>query len=65
MARNLLRSLAAVLAGAAIYWVLMPHLPPAARHHIFHVDLGLLIYALISLAILVLLNWLDRRSPSK
>ena len=61
MLRRFLKALAAVLAGAAIYRVLRPHLPVAAQHQIFHEDLGLLIYGLISAAIYGLLYWLDRR----
>ena len=56
-----MRSLAAVLGGAAIYWALMPHLPRVARHHIFRIDLGLLLYVLISVALYILLSWMDRK----
>ena len=59
--RNFLRSLAAVLSGAAIYWALMPHLPRVARHHIFRIDLGLMLYVLISVALFILLSWMDRK----
>jgi hypothetical protein len=58
--RNFLRSLGAVLGGAAIYWPLMRHLPPWAQHHLYQADAGLLIFALISLVLLLLLMWLDR-----
>ena len=61
MLRRFLKALAAVLAGAAIYWFLRPHLPAAAQHRIFHVDLGLMLYCLISSAIYGLLLWLDRK----
>ena len=37
---NLLQALAAIIAGNIMYFVLYPHLPPLARHHPFHVDLG-------------------------
>jgi hypothetical protein len=37
---NLLQALAAIVAGNVVYFVLYPHLPPMARHHPFHVDLG-------------------------
>jgi len=40
---NLLQSLLAVLLGNAAYFVLMPSLPPAARHRLFQVDLGLVV----------------------
>ena len=56
-----MRSLAAVLGGAAIYWALMPHLPSVARHHIFRIDFGLMLYVLISVALYILLSWIDRR----
>jgi len=56
-----LRSLAAVLGGAAIYWALMPHLPRIARHHIFRIDFGLMLYVLISVALFILLSWMDRK----
>jgi hypothetical protein len=41
--RNFLKSLAAVLAGNAIYFLVMPHLPIRAQHQYNHVDLGLVI----------------------
>jgi hypothetical protein len=50
-----------VLAGAAIYWLLMPHLPPPARHQLYHIDLGLLLYAVISLAIFGVISYLAKR----
>ena len=48
MSRNLtnfLESLAAVLAGNAAYFLLMPFLPVVARHVPFHTDIGLLVDA--------------------
>ena len=51
----------AVLAGNAIYFLLMPYLPFALRHRAFSIDLGLLLDGLICTAIvLALLAW-DRR----
>ncbi len=56
--RNLLQSFIAVVVGNAVYFLLlMPALPPAGRHGIDRIDLGLLIdfwvcvvvYGLISL----------------
>lgn len=41
--KNFLDALAAVLAGNAIYYLLMPHLPPVARHRLFQEDWGLLV----------------------
>jgi hypothetical protein len=40
---NFLDALAAVLAGNAIYFLLMPHLPRALRHAMFKEDSGLLV----------------------
>jgi hypothetical protein len=40
---NFWKSLAAVLLGNAIYFLLMAHLPPAARHAPNRLDLGLAI----------------------
>jgi hypothetical protein len=40
---NFLQSLIAVVAGNVLYFVLMPHLPPAARHTPPHMDLGVLV----------------------
>jgi hypothetical protein len=36
-----MRSLVAVLAGNIIYYSLQDHLPPAAHHHLYQIDLGL------------------------
>ncbi len=42
--KNFLDALVAVLAGNAIYYyLLMPHLPDAARHGLFKGDWGLLV----------------------
>ena len=41
--RNFLDALVAVLAGNAIYYVLMPHLPLVMRHTLFKEDWGLLV----------------------
>jgi hypothetical protein len=40
---NFVQSLIAVLAGNAVYFLLMPHLPPAARHDPARLDLGMLV----------------------
>jgi len=40
---NLLQSFIAVVAGNAVYFLLMPHLPPAARHDPARPDLGVLV----------------------
>ena len=41
--KNFLDALAAVLAGNALYFVLMPHLPFAMRHSLFKEDWGLVV----------------------
>lgn len=41
--KNFLDALLAVLAGNALYYLLMPHLPRAARHALFKEDWGLLV----------------------
>lgn len=40
---NFVQSLIAVLAGNLVYFAVMPHLPPAARHTIGKMDLGVLV----------------------
>ncbi len=41
--KDFLDALVAVLAGNAIYYLLMPHLPRVARHGLFKEDWGLLV----------------------
>jgi hypothetical protein len=43
MTANFAQSLAAVLAGNAAYFLLMPVLPLPARHVPFQIDLGLVV----------------------
>jgi len=50
---NFLDALVAVLAGNAIYFLLMPHMPLAMRHSLFREDFGLLIDFLICTIIFV------------
>jgi hypothetical protein len=40
---NFVQSLIAVVAGNAVYFFLMPHLPPAARHNPMRLDLGVVV----------------------
>jgi hypothetical protein len=40
---NLLQALLAIILGNVVYFVLIPSLPPAARHRPFHVDLGMVL----------------------
>lgn len=52
MLPRLFKQFAAVLLGSLLYFfVLMPHLPPAARHQPYRLDWGLLVDAWICLAI--------------
>jgi len=37
---NLLQAFVAVVLGNVLYFILTPSLPPIARHHPFHLDLG-------------------------
>ena len=38
---NFLQALLAILLGNLAYFALVPSLPPAARHHPLHMDLGM------------------------
>jgi hypothetical protein len=40
---NLLQALLGVILGNIAYFVLEPSLPAAARHHLFQLDLGLVV----------------------
>ena len=40
---NFLEALLAIILGNLVYFALVPHLPPAARHHRFQPDLGTLV----------------------
>jgi hypothetical protein len=55
-------SLAAVLLGNAIYFLIMPHLPPAAQHRALNIlpDLGLLVDFWICLVLYGLFSYLFR-----
>jgi hypothetical protein len=55
--RNFLDALLAVLAGNAIYFLLMPHLPRVARHALFKEDRGLLVDFAICAAIFVAVKY--------
>jgi hypothetical protein len=50
---NFFDALVAVLAGNAIYFLLMPHMPPAMRHSLFREDFGLVVDFLICTLIFV------------
>ncbi len=67
---NFLKSLAAVLAGNAVYFLVVdPRLPAHARHQLFQFDLGLVIDAWICLIfwglIEMLVRWKTRKSKRK
>ena len=38
-----IKYMVAIVVGNAIYFVLEPHLPPAAQHHPYHADMGLFV----------------------
>ena len=61
---NLLESLLAVLLGNAAYYVLMPSLPPAARHKLFQLDLGLVVdfwFCVVAFGIIRTAQWWRHR----
>jgi hypothetical protein len=62
---NFVHSLAAVLAGNAVYFLLARFLPLGARHQAFRIDLGMVVDFLICLAALGVIKALaGRRSES-
>lgn len=62
MRSNFLKSLLAVVAGTAIYFlVLMPLLPPAGRHGIARIDLGLVIDFWVCVAVFGVIELVLRR----
>jgi hypothetical protein len=68
LSRNFFISLAAVVVGNAIYFLIMPHLPPAAQHRSLRLlpDLGLLIdfwICLVLYGLIALLFPPQRRPP--
>ncbi len=58
--KNFLDALVAVLAGNAIYFLLMPHLPAVARHALFKEDWGLLVDFAICAAIFAAVKYVRR-----
>jgi hypothetical protein len=54
--RNIRDGLIAVLAGNAVYFLLMPHLPARFQHQPFQQDLGLVIDFLVCFALFGLLR---------
>jgi hypothetical protein len=62
MARRLLKQLAAILIGNAIYFLLlMPHLPAIAQHRPDKLDLGLLVDFWVCVAIYGLIEFIARK----
>ena len=62
MVRRLLKQLAAILIGNAIYFLLMtPHLPPAAQHRPDKLDLGLLVDFWVCVVVYGLIELIARR----
>jgi hypothetical protein len=58
--KNFLDALVAVLAGNAIYYLLMPGLPSVARHRLFKEDWGLLVDFAICTAIFIAVKYVRR-----
>jgi hypothetical protein len=58
--KNFLDALVAVLAGNAIYYLLMPHLPLVARHGLYKEDWGLLVDFLICTMIFAVVKYARR-----
>jgi hypothetical protein len=61
MLRNFWKSLAAVVVGNAVYFLLMAHLPPAARHAPNRLDLGLAVDFLFCVAVYGVVDLAQRR----
>jgi hypothetical protein len=65
---NFVQSLIAVLAGNVAYFLLMPHLPPAARHVPHRLDLGVVVDLWLCLVVLGILKtfarWKRDSSPT-
>ena len=59
--KNFLDALVAVLAGNAIYYLLMPHLPSMARHGLFKEDWGLVVDFVICAAIFAVVKYVRRQ----
>ena len=63
---NFWRSLVAVLVGNVIYFLLVaPHLPEAARHHAFAIDIGLAVDFWVCLVVYGLLLSIKKKSNRK
>ena len=63
-AKRWIKYLVAIVIGNLIYFVLTPHLPPAARHHPYHADVGLFVdlwFCVAAYGLIELLLFLARR----
>lgn len=63
-AQRWLKSFLAVMLGNGLYFSLSPHLPPAARHQPFEMDIGILVdlwFCLVVYGVLDLANLLHKR----
>lgn len=58
--KNFLDALVAVLAGNAIYYLLLPYLPSVARHGLFKEDWGLLVDFVVCTMIFVAVKYVRR-----
>jgi hypothetical protein len=62
---NFVQALAAVVLGNAAYLLLSPYLPPAARHHLFRLDLGVIVdfwFCLVAFGLIRTARWWGSRS---
>jgi hypothetical protein len=63
---NLAKSFVAVVSGNAFYFlILMPLLPPAARHRPYRLDLGLIVDFWVCLACYGIVELISRRTRSE
>ena len=65
---NFLHALVAVLAGNAVYFLLLPYLPASARHVTLRMDLGMAVdfwLCLVALGIVKTIVWWRQESSSK
>lgn len=61
---NFVQSLLAVLLGNAMYFLVMPSLPLAARHKLYRLDLGLLVdfwFCVVAFGLMKTAQWWRHR----
>jgi hypothetical protein len=64
---NFVQSLLAVFLGNGMYFLVMPSLPPIARHKLFQVDLGLLVdfwFCVVAFGLMKTAQWWRHRRRS-